>query len=53
MAYETEIVWSCTCGESGAVPLMQPDDDSSRLLLLKNTHRVERGCELTAEVRKR
>ena len=51
--YQTEIVWSCKCGESGTVPLSQPDDDSGRLLLLRNTHRTERGCGFQATVRKR
>ncbi len=27
--------------------------DASKLLLLRNTHRAERGCELNAVVRKR
>ena len=53
MSYETQIVWSCSCGESGIAPLMNPDDNSGRLLLLRNTHRQERGCKLVAEVKDR
>jgi hypothetical protein len=51
--YQTEIAWSCVCGESGTLGLMYPDDDASKLRLLRTTHRAERGCELTAQVRKR
>jgi hypothetical protein len=51
--YEMEIAWSCGCGESGTVALMYPDDDGSKLRLLKTTHRAERGCDLLAVVRKR
>ena len=51
--YETEIVWNCTCGESGVVPLMYPDDAGGRLFLLRNTHRPARGCSFTSEVHKR
>ena len=51
--YQTEIVWNCKCGESGTIPLSQPDDDAGRLLLLRNTHRSERGCDLQATVSKR
>jgi hypothetical protein len=48
--YEKEIVWTCTCGESGRVPLMYPDDEGSKLRLLLTTHRTARGCDLTAHV---
>jgi hypothetical protein len=48
--YEKEIVWKCTCGESGSVPLMYPDDEGSKLRLLLTTHRPARNCDLTAEV---
>ena len=51
--YQTEIVWNCKCGEAGTIPLSQPDDDAGRLLLLRNTHRSERGCDLQATVSKR
>ena len=51
--YRSEIAWSCVCGESGTLALMYPDDDASKLRLLKTTHRPERGCELQAVVRKR
>jgi hypothetical protein len=51
--YQTEIAWSCVCGESGRLALMYPDDDASKLRLLRTTHRAERGCDLQAVVRKR
>jgi hypothetical protein len=44
--YKTEIAWSCTCGNSGALGLLYPDDDASRLRLLQTTHRVERSANL-------
>ena len=48
--YEKEIVWTCTCGESGHVALMYPDDEGSKLRLLLTTHRPARGCDFNAEV---
>ena len=38
--YDTEIAWSCVCGESKRLVLMHPDDDAGKLLLLKTTHRT-------------
>jgi hypothetical protein len=51
--YEKEIVWTCTCGESGRVALMYPDDEGSKLRLLLTTHRPARGCDLNAQVHQR
>ena len=51
--YEFEIVWGCKCGESGTRPLMYRDDESRTVLLLSNTHRQERGCDLVYELLER
>ena len=50
--YTVEIVWTCTCGGKGAIPLIHQDDDRGRLKLLRMSHREAKGCWLSTEFRR-
>ncbi len=48
----TQIIWRCSCGTKGTIPLGTERKDLDQLRFVRATHNEGRGCELMSEVKR-